>query len=129
MPNNGITENEYWSYSLRRCQPQINWGVESSRDVLRERGVGDFVELEAGKRASWFEHAVCLAEHICNRGDVPDTKCDGVDIICVVRERFSGQFLSVSFQECDLWRCGGLRVGQNLENGRKRAHCCGTSSF
>ena len=29
--------------------------------VLRERGVCDFVELKAGKRAPRLEHAVCLA--------------------------------------------------------------------
>ena len=65
-------------------------------------------------------------------GNVPDPICDSVDIICVVRGRFSGQFLSVTVASRNAIRgavCSGLTVRQHEENREKRAYCCGTPSF
>ncbi len=47
VPNNGTTENEYWSYSLRRGLSETDREVDWRGDILREHGVCDFVELEA----------------------------------------------------------------------------------
>ena len=65
-------------------------------------------------------------------GNAPDSICDSVDIICVVRESFNGQFLSVTVAYrnaiCGAV-CSGLTVRQHEENREKRAYCCGTPSF
>ena len=51
VPSNGITENEYWSYILRCALSEMCREQSGGKYVLRERGVCDFVELEADKRA------------------------------------------------------------------------------
>ena len=75
--------------------------------VLRKHGIGDFVEFETGKGAPRLKHAVCLVEDIRDRGDVPDPKRDGVEIVSVVGESVLGQSLSVCLNESDLRCCKG----------------------
>jgi hypothetical protein len=98
----------------RACVPigqaRPRWGERHRNErenALCKHGIGNFVEFETGKGAAGLEHAVRLAEDIRDRGNVPDTKCNGVEIVGVVGERLLGQSLGVCFNEPDLRCCRG----------------------
>jgi hypothetical protein len=82
VPNSGITEKEYWSYSLcSRRLGKTKFGKRHGNggdDALCKHGIGDLVEFETGKCTARLEHAVRLAEDIRDRGDVADAKGDSV---------------------------------------------------
>jgi len=44
-----------------------------------------FVEFEAGKGPTRFEHPVRLTEDVLDRGNISDTKCNGVEVVGVIR--------------------------------------------
>ena len=62
---------------------------------LVEQRICDTTELQAGKDTTWLENAVCLSQCLVLVGEVPDSKCDSVQIDRVI---WDWQFLSICYQ-------------------------------
>ena len=129
VPSNGITENEYWSYILRcALSEMIGSRVEGSTYCAS----AGFVTLLNSRQANVPPRCASRSTAAIE-GNAPDPKMRSCrHHICVVRESFNGQFLSVTVAYrnaiCGAV-CSGLTVRQHEENREKRAYCCGTPSF
>ena len=92
VPSNGITENEYWHIT---CVVLFQKCVGSRLEGSTYYASAGFVTLLNSRQANVPPRCASRSTSAIEvTFRIP--KCDRVDIICVVRGRFSGQFLSVT---------------------------------